>query len=109
MDLNKFFPIVIVFGGLFLTTIVIGNNLSQRILEAPSPSPSPLPEFSKLQICPDAWYKNEMPCVYRDSPAECEKVRKEYLIINGERKELEEVDVQWIKKNCEVSEPEVVY
>ena len=50
-----------------------------------------------------------MPCVYRESPAECEGQRSEYVIVNGERKELEEVDINWIKNNCEVNKPEVVY
>ena len=78
--------------------------------QAPSTSPQPTPtNTNKLQTCPDAWYKNEMPCVYRESPSECEGQKKEYFIINGERKEIEEVDIAWVKDNCEVNKPSPVY
>ena len=109
LKLDVVFPLAIfLILGLFLTTVVIGSNLSQRFANPPSKTP-PSTEITKLQICPDEWYKNEQPCVYQDSPAECEQQRKEYFIIDGERKELEEVDVEWVKKNCEVNKPEVVY
>ena len=120
VKLGKIPPlIIIIFLGLFLATIVIANNISQKSLKSPSSSPlipiqseSPevpkSPEFSKLQVCPDAWYKNEQPCVYKDSPAECEQQRKEYFIIDGKRKELEGIDVEWVKENCEVNKPQVV-
>ena len=94
--------------GLFLTTIVIGSNLSQRFANPPFKTPTST-EITKLQVCPDAWYKNEMPCVYKDSPSECERQRREYFVISGERKEIEEIDVSWVKENCEVNKPEVIY
>lgn len=97
---------------LFLTTIIIASSLYQRVSKSP-PVPSSvesLPaENSKLQICPDKWYKNEQPCVYRDSPAECDKQQREYFVIDGKRKEVEEMDVDWIIKNCEVNKPELIY
>lgn len=102
-------PLVIFFIlGLFLTTIVIGSNLSKRFANPPSKPPTST-EITKLQVCPDKWYKDEQPCVYQNSPAECERQQREYFIINGERKEIEEVDVKWIKQNCEINKPEVVY
>lgn len=94
--------------GLFLTTIVIGSNLSQRFANPPSKTPTST-EITRLQVCPEKWYKNEQPCVYKDSPTECKQQQKEYFIINGERKEMEEVDVEWVKQNCEINKPEVVY
>lgn len=109
VKLGKLSPLVIIlFMGLFLTTIAVAGNLSQRFTNPPSKTPTST-EVSKLQICPDKWYKNEQPCLYENSPAECKKQKKEYFIINGERKEVEEVDVEWIKENCEVNKPEVIY
>ena len=32
----------------------------------------------------------------------------QYFIINGERRELPEFDVDWIKENCEANEPTIV-
>lgn len=75
----------------------------------PVKSPDKAVNSTKLRICPVKWYKNEQPCVYQNSPAECQRQRSEYFVINGERKGLDEVDVEWIKKNCEVNKPEVVY
>ena len=109
MKLGVVFSLTIFFIlGLFLTTIVIGNNLPQRFANPPSKTPTSI-EITKLQVCPDKWYKNEQPCVYKDSPTECKQQQKEYFIIKGERKEAEEVDVEWVKKNCEINKPEFVY
>ena len=55
----------------------------------------------KLRICPDAWYDNQM-------PGEVTKPR-EYLIINGKRRELDEFDIEWIRNNCAVNKPTIVY
>ena len=85
---NKLFLITIILSGLFLAPIVIGSNLPEQLSKILTPQ-SKVP---KIQVCPEAWYKNEMPCVYRESPAECKDQRKEYLIIDGERKEIEEVE-----------------
>ena len=35
-------------------------------------------------------------------------VNREYLVVNGERAELEDYDLNWIRQNCEVNEAEVV-
>ena len=109
VKLGKLFPLVIIlFMGLFLTTVVIGSNVSQRFTNPPSKTP-PSTEITKLQVCPDKWYKNEQPCTYQNSPTECKQQQKEYFIIDGERKEVEKVDIEWVKENCEVNEPEVIY
>jgi len=108
VKLGKFIPfLIILFMGLILATIVFSGNLFQRFADSPSQTTSTV--ITKSQICPDNWYKNEQPCVYKDSPTECKQQRKEYFIIKGERKEAEEVDVEWVKKNCEINKPEFVY
>ena|SRR3989304_7009323 len=107
VKLAKLTPLaIILFLGIFLTTIAIANNLTQRF-NPPPKTPKPT-ETSKLQTCPDNWYKNEQPCIYKDSPTECENQKKEYFVIDGKRIEVEEVDVEWVKKNCEVKKPEVL-
>ena len=63
---------------------------------------------TKLQICPDEWYDDQMPCVYVNDSSECD-METQYFIIDNERRELSEFDVDWIKENCEINEPSVVY
>lgn len=109
VKLGKLLPLVIIlFMGLFLTTIVIGSNVSQRLANPPSKTPTST-EITKLQVCPDKWYKNEQPCTYQNSPTECKQQQKEYFIISGERKEVEKVDTEWVRENCEVNKPEAVH
>ena len=68
-----------------------------------------------LQVCPEAWYENKMPMVFDDTSettftgGEGSKFSSQYVIINGERVEMNEVDVPWIQQNCEVSAPETIY
>ena len=62
-----------------------------------------------LRACPDEWIRNEMPCICADDDPECEGCKdREYFITNGERGELEDFDVSWIEKNCEL-EKQIVY
>lgn len=58
-----------------------------------------------LQICPDEWIDNQMPCACEAPPCEC---GGQYFIINGERKEIKNYDLNWIRANCDV-QLEVVY
>ncbi len=60
-----------------------------------------------LQICPDAWIINEMPCVYENDPSECNEPAREYFILNGGRVETDMFNRTWIEENCELS-PEIV-
>lgn len=48
----------------------------------------------KLQQCPDQWIDNQMPST--------DKIKSEtqYFIFNGERRELNEFDIEWVQKNC---------
>lgn len=56
---------------------------------------------SGLHECPDAWIINNMPGPNHSLN------RKEYLIYKGERHELKEFDMEWVKKHCKI-EPEYV-
>ena len=60
-------------------------------------------EDGLIRICPDEWYDNQMPG--SDDSGE----QRQYFLINGERRELVEFDVAWIRDNCEVNEPVAVY
>lgn len=55
----------------------------------------------RIRKCPTAWYKNEMPGIY--------KKNEEYLIIEGVRYEVNEVNTGWIVNNCEVNKPQVIF
>ncbi|HEU5187037.1 MAG TPA: hypothetical protein VFT87_00890 [Candidatus Saccharimonadales bacterium] len=59
---------------------------------------------NKRQVCPEAWYDNHMP-----GPAERTAGSSQYFIVNGQRVEFAELDVDWVKANCSVKEPELVY
>jgi len=54
----------------------------------------------KCSECPEHWYVNKMPGINNSND--------EYFIINKERKEINEVDINWIKENCDI-EKEIVY
>lgn len=68
-----------------------------------APKKISLPAEGKKRICPDRWYENMMPSIGEKRDPE------QYFIISGERKELEDFDVEWIKSNCAVSNPEKIY
>lgn len=109
MKFGKLSPLaIIIVMGLFFTTITVAGNLSQRLTKPPPKTPTST-EITRLQICPDKWYKNEQPCLYENSPTECKQQQKEYFIVNGEKKEVEKMDVEWVRENCKVNEPEVLH
>ncbi len=53
-----------------------------------------------IQACPEEWIQNNMPGLES-------KDVKEYFIYEGQRRELKEFDLEWIKKNCNVK-PQIV-
>jgi hypothetical protein len=55
------------------------------------------------QVCPDAWYRDEMP-VIGEKP-----LQDEYVIINGERWELDQIDIPWVTQMCPVNKPISVF
>ena len=56
---------------------------------------------SLLRICPDQWIVNAMPGVDVGDPAVYSEA-KEYFIINGQRAEIVNYDLEWIENNCSV-------
>lgn len=60
-----------------------------------------------LRQCPSYWYENRMPQIIE--PGEMEKPYETYLTIDGKNYSPEEVDVEWVRLNCEVTEPEIVW
>lgn len=59
---------------------------------------------TKKRVCPDAWYDNQMPGIVGPS-----EPPRQYLVINGKRAELADYDIEWIKNNCQISKPTVLY
>lgn len=55
------------------------------------------------KVCPDAWFDNKMP-VIGEQP-----VDSQYLIIDGERWEMDEININWVKDNCVITEPISVF
>ena len=55
-----------------------------------------------LRVCPDEWYVNRMPSIGRNNTS------NEYFSYKGERRELSEFDVDWVKTNCSI-EPQILY
>lgn len=55
-----------------------------------------------LKICPDEWIENRAPREVGDNSP------NQYFIIKGERQEIKNYDVEWIKNNCS-TKPRAVY
>ena len=93
MRVGKYQIIISVFVGL-ISGLVLGYLIFSN---------SSTGNLQKLRICPDEWYIDLMP------KTGINFTRDQYLIVNGERRELSEFDVDWIRKNCIVNEPTPVY
>jgi len=74
------------------------------VVEPPTPTPGP-GSAGKERTCPEAWYFNAMPGIIPDpgSPP------REYLVVGGQRREIAEFDLDWIKANCPVNKPQTVH
>lgn len=57
-------------------------------------------EDRKLKICPDEWINNQQPIAENNESINEED--KQYFILNKERRELEEFDMNWIIQNCDI-------
>lgn len=55
------------------------------------------------RMCPEQWYDDRMPGPDRH------KTQSQYLIVNGECREIKDYDLNWIKANCPVNKPSIVY
>ncbi len=73
---------------------IFGNSCSLK-------KSSSTKKSSLIQACPEEWIQNLMP-----GPEKSETPR-EYFIYEGQRRELKEFDLSWIKKNCNIK-PQIV-
>lgn len=88
---------------LFLASLfILGCSTKSKITSSAEKNTKQL-----LRVCPDEWYENKMPMVISDSAVE--KQTTQYFIIAGERKELKDYDVEWIKLNCTTNKPNSIY
>lgn len=49
-----------------------------------------------IKQCPDEWIEDRMPTTEGDN------FERQYLVFRGERKEIKDYDLDWIKSNCSV-------
>lgn len=61
---------------------------------------------SKLKICPSSWHINKMPQILIPNQS---IENKEYFMINNSRKNISLYDLNWIKLNCKISSPQIIY
>lgn len=59
-----------------------------------------------LKQCPEEWIDNQMPQVGDVKYAD--QMNPQYFILNGERREMGEFDIDWVTKNCNL-EKQIVY
>lgn len=60
-----------------------------------------------LRYCPDEWFENRMP-TSNDDETGAPAMSNQYFIVDGERRELIEFDVDFVKKYCDIQK-QVVY
>ncbi|MEI6510870.1 MAG: hypothetical protein WCO25_02390 [Candidatus Uhrbacteria bacterium] len=92
------FAILLLAGGLF--AIFVRTNGMPKTDEPPSAEPS----TTLIQRCPDAWYTNRMPTVADDGRP---TMPSEYVVIDGKRMELSQMDMAWVGANCSVDKKTV--
>ncbi|HLN19198.1 MAG TPA: hypothetical protein VK255_03450 [Patescibacteria group bacterium] len=61
---------------------------------APEKEKSP-EKTSALKICPDELIDNQM-------PGDNSEKNRQYYILDGQRREIDEFDQEWVKNNCQV-------
>jgi len=96
--------LVVLITGIIIFSTQRSQDTKSPIVPTTLPTPS---EPEKLRECPDVWYKNMMPIIV-DIPKDANHAG-EYLIVDGQRRELSEYDVEWITDNCEVTGPQPIY
>jgi hypothetical protein len=95
--------IIYTFGGIAIMAIIIVVFILIKQSSADSKPRASTPNLkTKLQQCPDEWIDNQMPST------DLKKSETQYFILNGERRELYEFDVEWIQKNCGLKK-QIVY
>ena len=76
---------------ILITTAIILTGCS---INTKSPK---LNNKSKIKQCPDQWIQNNMP----GNTIKTDK-EKQYYIIDGKRRDLNEFDSNWINENCDL-------
>lgn len=61
--------------------------------------------FFGRRECPQAWFQDDMPSFPKNSSPE----DRQYMIINGESVSPKDMDISWVKRNCNIKEPSVVF
>lgn len=77
--------------------------------EFPVEAPADLPEMTALQVCPDEWVQQFKTSTGRtpDDP-NYYQIAEEYMMYDGQKTFLVQVDQGWIQENCEI-EPVLNY
>lgn len=93
---NEGFGVIGILVGLVVVAVIGG--VSFYVLSAnKSGEPNGTQESTLIQECPDKWIHDRMPRIGEgnDPPAQ-------YFIIDGQRKEIKDYDLEWVKANCSV-------
>lgn len=77
-----------------LSIVLFAALCSAHAAIAASPPPH---KQEPLRVCPQEWIVNRMPMVLPEGKA---APRREYFILNGQRRELREFDLRWLRANC---------
>lgn len=93
---------------LFSTTLL--TSLACGVSMRPDYTPTSTP-YAKSKVCPDQWYINLQPTTYQDPLIDSQQRKREmeYFVINGQRWELAEFDLDWVRQNCRVNKPTLIY
>lgn len=102
---------VIALGGGFLIYQKTKTTISAPTLppqQTTTPLSVPSGTSDKLRVCPDDWFEFLSPVQALDSPYYGQK--GQFITINGSIDLIptKKFDLEWVRKNCEVSEPEPV-
>lgn len=82
----------------------IQESYPERCLTAEGVSFTNPDQGNAERTCPDAWYKDEMP-----GDPSSDNLPREYMVVDGDRRELSEMDVDWIVQSCAIKKPESVF
>lgn len=62
----------------------------------------------KIRKCPTHWYQDDMPTI-SGAPEDSRPEDRQYMIFSdGTNYDMGQIDINWVKRNCEVNSPEVV-
>lgn len=87
---------ILILVSLFGSSVILFNMFPKKT--------SDVEDSTKLQSCPDLWIENRMPIV----DDKLKSKNNQYFIFDGERKEIEKYDLDWILANCDIK-PQIVY